>query len=63
MLYVTYKKFGVLHRSVVNQQRYQLLKSDSSIEDLQLHPSQTEMDSFFKECKGQSKDTKQLLHG
>lgn len=63
MLYITYKKFSILQRAIVNQQRYQQLKNDSSIEDLQLHPSQRDMENFFKECKGQSTDTKQLLYG
>ncbi len=63
MLYITYKKFGVLQRAIVNQQRYQSLKNDTSVENLQLHPSQNEMENYFKECKGQTRDTKQLLLG
>jgi len=63
MLYITYKKFGVLQRATVNKDRYNQLQNDSSIENLQIHSSQFEMDNFYKECKGLPKNNKQILLG
>jgi hypothetical protein len=61
MLFVTYKKFGILQRAIITRQRYKDLKNDATIEELQLHPNQFDMEKFYKESKGLPVKNKQLL--
>jgi len=63
MLYVTYLKFGILQRAIINQQRYNQLKEDATLENLTIHPSQYVMDNYYKESKGEKTNQKQILHG
>jgi len=62
-LYVTYQQHGNYKRGVISQRQYESYLKDSSIENLQIHGSQTLMEEHYNSSTGKVSSTKQLLHG
>ncbi len=58
-LYVTYMQNGRRRRGVINSAAYSRLEKDNTVTNLQIHPSQVQMEQAY----GNSTDNRSLLFG
>jgi hypothetical protein len=61
--YVTFKKNGILKRGVLSESQYKIYNSDNSVSDLEIHPSQVIMETFYNQAIGKNGSSKTLLLG
>ena len=63
ILYVTYIQNGTMKRAVISQKQYNSYRQDSTIQDLNIHGSQSLMEAHYNNVNNINKPVKQILHG
>ncbi len=63
MLYVTYKKDGVIRSASLDQKKYEQLISTPGVSNVSIHPNRNIMENAVNEEKGLPLNNKKLLLG